>query len=451
MATKSSVEQSFLTAFEDNMANPTNMDKLGIGYKAFMESGNIQVVDGLAVYDPTQPYGVVWDEISDTYSRVGHSIPAIQQQFRRVVTIGNPQFGGSVHAYLDSNDSSLFEDGTDASAFVSDVNGTYQVMVEIPKCYTAMYKLGTLNYYWMSLTPFEKGKTHTAFRMTGWTDSGDGTDEANEASHTYISAFEGVLYDASSTSCIDGIATAPTLDLASDKIVSTAGFKPTTTISIVDARTLIANGTGKQFDWHRYSLMRLAFIVEYMTHDSQEAIAGYTENVGASFDNDVMKTGLTLSLGNNSGSINGTNSTENTITGNGDFSGIIANSYRGIENFYGHLWRWTDAVNITDRIPYVCGIDDAFASDSFVAPYVLAGDKQPTTTAYQSSLQDGSFFVKAIGASSTTKITDYYAQSTGNRVLRSGGALSYSSGAGVGYLGAVVDSSYVDWSFCSRT
>jgi len=453
MATKSSVEQSFLTAFEANMANPINMDKLGIGYKAFMESGNVNVVDGLAVYDPTQPYGVVWDEISDTYSRVGHSIPAVQQQFRRVVTIGNPQFGGSVYKYLDANDSSKFEDGSDASAYVSSAAGTYQVMVEIPKCYTAMYKLGTLNYYWMSLTPFSKGTTHTAFQMSGWTDSGDGTDEAHEAEYTYISAFEGVLYDASVTSCIDGTGdndTTALIDTGADKLISTAGYKPFTGMTIVEGRTLIANGTGKQFDWHRYSLMRLAFIVEYMTHDSQEAIPGYTENtVGYTYANDALKTGITLSLGNNSGSISGSD-VHLANGGDGGFSGVVANSYRGIENFYGHLLQWTDAVNITDRIPYICGIDDIFASDSFVAPYVLAGDKQPTTNAYQSSLQDGSFFVKAIGASSANKITDYYYQNTGNMVCLSGGALANSSSAGVGCLNFdySVSSSY--WGRSSR-
>lgn len=453
MATKSSVEQSFLEAFESNMGNPVNMDKLGIGYKAFMESGNINIVDGLAVYDPTQPYGVVWDEASDTYSRVGHSIPAVQQRFKRVVTIGNPQFGGSVYKYLDINNSSLFEDGSDASAYVTRPDGAYQVMVEIPKCYTAMYKIGTLNYYWMSLTPFEKGTTHTAFRMSGWVDSGDGTDEDNEADYTYISAFEGVLYDASAASCIDGTGDSDTtslIDTGSDKLISTAGYKPFTGITIVEGRTLVSNGSGKQFDWHRYSLMRLAFIVEYMTHDSQEVIPGYTENTsGPSYANDAMKTGLTLSLGNYSGSVSGS---LNHITGGGDggFSGVVANSYRGIENFFGHLWQWTDAVNITDRIPYVCGIDDVFASDSFIAPYILSGDQQPTSNGYQSELQDGTFFVKTIGASSTSKITDYYYQSTGNRVLRSGGGLDYSATAGVGSLRANSGSSTSSWDFCSR-
>ena len=453
MATKASVLQAFLKAFENNTEDPSNMDKLGIGYKAFMESGNIQVVDGLVVYDPTQPYGVIWDEIEDTYSRVGHSIPAVQRQMRRCVTVGNPMFGGSVHAYLDANDSTLFEDGTDATSFVSDATGTYQVMVEMPRFYSRMYKLGTLNYYWMSLTAFENGKTHTQFRKSGWTDSGDGTDADNEWEHAYFSAFECVLYDDSAASCIDGTGDSDNtaiIDLSNDKLISTSGYKPFTGITIVEGRTLIENGTGKQFDWHRYSAMRLCFIVEYMTHDSQEAIPGYTENTSSpSYANDAMKTGLTLSLGNNSGSISGS---DNHIAGGGDggFSGVVANSYRGIENFYGHLWQWTDAVNISSQTPYVCGIDDTFASDSFVSPYAKAGDKQTTANGYQSSLQDGSFFVKAIGASSAAKITDYYNQESGNRVLLSGGGLNNSSIAGVGCLSAHDDSSSSGWSVCSR-
>jgi len=449
MATKSSVEQSFLTAFENNMADPSNMDKLGIGYKAFMESGNTQVADGLAVYDPTKPYGMLWNDIEDTYFRLGHSIPTVQQQMRRVVTIGNPQFGGSVYKYLDADDSTKFEDGSDATAYVSNAAGTYQVMVEIPKCYTHRYKDGANNYRWMSIKNFEGGSTDKAFRMSGWTDSGDGTDEAHESPYTYISAFEGVLYDGTtSNSCIDGTGNTGA-NTANDKIISTAGFKPWTDETIVTGRTLITNSGGKQFDWHRYSLMRMCFEIEYLTQDSQTAIPGYTENTsGANFNNDVMKTGLTLSLGNNSGSASGS---ANHIAGGGDggFSGVVANSYRGIENFYGHLWQWVDAINMSNYVSFICGIDDTFASDSFVSPYVSSGHTQPNTNGYQSKVT-ADYLVEAVGSSSTSKVTDYYYQSYENRVLLSGGGLDDSSRAGLSSLSSSSSSSTVYWALVSR-
>ncbi len=452
--TISQVESEFLDAFSANMTNPINMDKLGIGYKTFKEGNQMLLPDGgLAVYDPTKPYGIVWNDIEDTYFRVGHSIPIVQQQFRRCVTVGNPQFGGSVYKYLDQDDSTKFEDGSDAMAYVSRASGSHNVMVEVPKFYINNYKEGSNNFFWMSIKPFEKGVTHTAFQMSGWTDSGDGTDEAHEASHTYISAFEATLYSDADSSVIQGTGNTGAV-IADDKFVSTAGYKPWTDEDLPDCRTLIENGGGKQFDWHRYSVIRQCFLIEYMTHDSQTAIPGYTQNTSSpSFDNDILYTGITLSLGNNSGSISGSDIHDNN-GGDGGFGGVVANSYRGIENFYGHLWQWVDAINFSDRRPYICGIDETFASDSFADPYTRATQDgveitQPTSNGYQSKIFSN-FLVETIGSNSASKITDYYYQNSGNRVLLSGGGLANSSGAGGSCLNAGNDSSSVNWSIAGR-
>ena len=444
--TESDVSLEFLQAFSDNMTNPINMDKLGIGYKTFKEGAIIEG-NNLVVYNPNKPYGMLWNDIDDTYFRLGHNIPTVQQKIKRCVTLGNPQFGGSVYKYLNPDNSNLFEDGADASAYVSDATGAYNVMVEIPKCYILRYKENELNFRWMSIENFDGASTDKAFRMSGWTDTGDGTDVDHEADFTYISAFEGVLYDSSVASCIDGIATTPTLDLLADKLVSTAGYKPNSTVSIAEGRTMIANGGGKQFDWHRYSLMRMCFEVEYLTQDSQTAIPGYTEfTSGASYDAGVVRTGITLSLGNHSGSVTGLASDNG---GTDTTSRVISNSYRGIENFYGHLWQWTDGINISDYIPWICGIDDIFTSDKFEAPYVSTNHIQPNVNGYQSKVT-ADFLVEAVGATATTKVTDYYYQASGDRVLRSGGGLASSSAAGVSSLHAYDSSSVVYWIICSR-
>ena len=419
---------------------------------------NVVSTDGTIVYpyDETMPYGILWNDTEDTYYRLGHNIMTVQQQMRRVVCTGNPQFGGTVYKYLDATNSELYEDGTDASIDITGSTG-YQVYVEIPKFYYNQYKVGSLNYYWMGIENFSGAVCHPAFKKTGWTDSGDGSNVANESSFAYISAFEGVLYDDTVTAYIDGISTAPTLDLVNDKLGSVVGYKPTSSITIVQARTLADNGGSKQFDWHRYSAMRLCFIVEYMSHDSQTEIPSYTGNTDApTFDNDVLKTGLTVSLGNASGSISGS-ANHLAAGGNGGYNGVVSNSYRGIENFYGHLWKLIDAINFSSGQPFICEIYDTFASDSFVSPYVRATDTngvaltQPTTNGYQSKLYSGGFLVEAIGASSASKITDYYYYASGNRGLRSGGALAAFSAAGVGYLySAHYSASSLDWSICSR-
>lgn len=407
-------------------------------------------------WNQNAPYGWLWNDLTEESYRLGHNVMTVQLQMRRVVCEnGNPMFGGTVYKYLDDTNSELYEDGSSAAADIRGANNR-QVFVEMPKFYYKMYKVGALNYYWQGVEPFEGAKCHEMFRKTGWTDSGDGSNVANEHAFGYFSAFEGVLYDASATTYVDGIATAPTLDLVNDKLVSIVGFKPTSTITIVQGRTLAANGGSKQFDWHRYSAMRLCFIIEYMSHNSQVKIPGYTENTsGPVFDNDVLKTGLTTSLGNASGSISGS-ANHLAAGGDGGFSGVVANSYRGIENFYGHLWNWVDAINYSNGQPFVCQIFDTFASDTFTGVYLRATDTngvaitQPLLNGYQSKLFSGGFFVQNVGGSSASEVTDYYYYASGNRVLVCGGSLSAAAPAGVGALLAHYASSFVLWYVCSR-
>ncbi len=450
---ESTVQNALIDRAYTLVGTATSLKDIAYVTKAINEN---VVVDG-AVYPYTEemPYGWLWNEITEESYRLGHNIMAVQQQMRRVVCVGNPQFGGAVYKYLDPENSELYEDGSSAAEDVRGANG-YQVFVEIPKFYYRMYKVGALNYYWMGLKNFDGAKVHPAFKKSGWTDSGDGSDVANESAYAYISAFEGVLWDASVSSYVDGVATTPEVDTVADKLVSIAGYKPTSSITIVQGRELCANGGSKQFDWHRYSAMRLCFIVEYMSHDSQNAIPGYTQNTATpTFDNDVLKTGLTLALGNKSGSVSGS---ENHLLAGGDggYGGVVANSYRGIENFYGHMHKFVDAVNIQAGAPYVCEIYDSFASDVFVSPYVRALDStgvaisQPSADGYQSKLWSGSFFVSGIGGTSISKITDYYFQAGGNRVLLSGGHLNHGSLAGVGSLLANHASSHAAWTICSR-
>lgn len=453
----SSAVQTALTDRTNTLiATATSLKELSYLTKALYD--NVVDTSGNVIYPYNQdmPYGWLWNDITEESYRLGHNIMTVQQQMRRVVCVGNPQFGGVVYRYLSATYSTKYEDGSDASLDIAGASSR-QVFVEMPKFYYKQYKEGSLNYYWMGVKNFDGAVVHPAFKKTGWTDSGDGSNVANEHAFGYISAFEGVLYDASVTAYVDGIATAPTLDLVADKLVSIVGFKPTSTITIAQGRTLAANGGSKQFDWHRYSAMRLCFIIEYMTHNSEAKIPGYTDNtVTPTFDFDALKTGLTVSLGNASGSISGS-ANHLAAGGDGGYNGVVANSYRGIENFYGHLRNFVDAINYTNGQPFVCQIFDTFASDTFTGAYIRATDTngvaitQPLVTGHQSKLFSGGFFAEALGASSATKITDYYYYGSGNRVLFFGGLLHNGSSAGVGCLSAGAASSYVYWSICSRS
>lgn len=447
------IEQEFLDAFSSNMSNPENMDRLGVGYKAFKDAQRAVSLDGdLKVFNPNSPYGVMWDSSTDKIYTVGHSIPVIQEQMKRCVCNGNPAHGGKVMYYLDSEDSSKKEDGSDAT---SDINGSsgYQVFVEIPKFYQKRVTVGSQMSFEIALLPFEGCETHPIFRRHGWSNTGDGTDAVNEVSFDYVSAFEGCLYDASNSTFVDGNGSSDNtanLDLANDKLRSVVGFKPYTGITRSEARTLIANGGGKLLNFHQIDMIKLLYITEYKTFNSQSAIGGYTEfTSGASYDAGVVETGATISLGNKTGSITSTASSHgatNTATR------VIANSYRGIENFFGHLWDLVDGMNVQNNKPYIIKtVDRPFQDDLFSGDYVGLTDLvMPSINGWQSTLHNVGFLPKSIGANSQSKVTDYYWQSTGNRLPIHGGTLYNGSRAGVFTLSCDWDSGSSGWAVCGR-
>jgi len=363
--------------------------------------------------------------------QLGHNVPVVQSMRKRCISEGNPMWGGIFTAYLDPNDSTKFESGADATAHIAggDLDGTlstYQVYVEQPKFYYVQERIGNLDYYAVALAPFEiktaaktlTSKTHPLFRKTGWTDSGDGTDEANERDFAYLTAFSSVGFDADNETqktLSDGNyeTNEIVIDETNDKLLSIAnlslGLKPATYYTRDTARKLIANATNKQYHWHAYSATRLLYLCEYRNHNSQETIGGYTDGGGWSYDK-VCPNGATLSLGNKTGNIINDGTTIPTI----DLvstSAIISMSYRGQENIFGNTWDFCDGVNISDRTPFVCEIDATYVDDIFTGDYIQAGNQQATTTGYQSRVQSGSFFIESAGGSSNSYITDYYWQS----------------------------------------
>ena len=433
----------------------TSAEDLGYLAKA-MDSFLVETIstDGTFIpYDLTQPYGGIHNVAQDKWYDLGHGVPIVQESMRRVVCTGNPMFGGSTYRYLNSDNSSQWEDGSDATAYVAGgaINGsqsTYQVYVETPKFYYVQKKIGELYYFAVGVVPFTiksqdgtllTSSTHSMFRKAGWTDSGDGTDTANEYAYNYVGAFESILWDndASLTIAEGNIQTnGVTVDYANDKLISVANLslhlKPASYLTRANARALHINATSKQWHWNTYSGLRLLYLTEYKNHNAQATIGGYTEGGSFSYGK-VAPTGTTLSLGNKSGAILNNASVIPTIAGVST-SAVIGMSYRGIENIFGNIWKWCDGVNFSNWIPYTCDLDDTYTDNLFTAPYTQAGSKQPTTNAYQSKIQDGNFFVETVGSSSLKDITDYYYQSSGSRVLRLGGSLSYGAYAGLSCL-----------------
>ena len=128
------VDATVQTALTDKtntlISTTTSIKDLSYLTKALYD--NTVASDGSIVYpyDSSMPYGMLWDDSTDMYYRLGHNIMTVQQQMRRVVCVGNPQFGGTIYKYLDADDSTKYEDGSDASADIAGASDR-QVFVEI--------------------------------------------------------------------------------------------------------------------------------------------------------------------------------------------------------------------------------------------------------------------------------------------------------------------------------
>lgn len=232
-----------------------------------------------------------------------------------------------------------------------------QVMVEIPKFYyrvmpikldlivgtVGSYHMRKGNYY-ISATKYPGFKTHPGFIKP------DGT----EVDKAYISAYEGSIYDVSAgTYILDDAQVADFTATTGDKLCSIAGAKPCSgssqNLTRINAEQLAVNrGNG----WHTLnskaiSAVQMLFIVEYASFNAQSAIGKGVVSKASGTGNEAVVTGGTSSLGNASGMADGTD-------------GLVSVSYRGIENFWGNIWKFCIDINIygdgTMRggMPYIC-------------------------------------------------------------------------------------------------
>ena len=470
-ASQKTAKQAILDKSQTLLNAETDLEQFAWLNKA-LDNYLFKSLDGtsFSVADLTSPMGGIYDEVNDCWYNIGNNIPVVQMQRRRVVCTGNPMWGGRVYRYLDASNSSLFEDGASALAYIAGgaLDGslsTYQVYVETPKFYYVQEKIGGLFYMAVGLTPFTittlSGKiltstTHPSFRKSGWTADELGTNAANEYDYSYSSAFEGIYFDASATTqktLSDGNlqTNGVTIDTANDKILSIANLtlylQPATYITRANARTLIANATSKQWSWHQYTATRLLYLCEYKNHNSQSVIGGYTEGGSWAYTK-VAPTGTTLSLGNKTGTILNNGSVIPAI-GGVSTSAIIGMSYRGEENIFGNIWKWCDGINVNNQEAYICDINDTFTDNVYTDDFVKLGIKMPTNNGYQAKMQSN-FLPEEIGSSSSKDITDYYYQSTGNSVVLLGGVLYYGASFGLACFSCNGASSDVDANIGSR-
>ena len=105
--------------------------------------------------------------------------------------------------------------------------------------------------------------------------------------------------------------------------------------------------------------------------------------------------------------------------------------YRGIENFYGHIYKWVDGININNNVPYVTNSSAVWA-DNASTGYTATGVTLPSSNGYASALVNSSrvMLPSGVAGAAETFITDYYYQLSGWRVAAFGGGAASGAVAG---------------------
>jgi hypothetical protein len=288
------------------------------------------------------------------------------------------------------------------------------------------FKLRKARYY-ISMTKKAGFKVHPAFVQNGV-----------EREKIYLSAYEGSLFDKTASAYI--LDDAPVADFTAttgDLLSSIANAKPISgVIQTLTRRNcgILAENRGN--GWYQQyaatiACSQLLSTIEYASMNTQSKIgAGVTNKTDDGATNMSELTGATTNLGNASGSVTNTN-------------GYNVVSYRGEENLWGNIWKFTDGMNIycdaSQGIHSLYIADNAFAESKNTDNYKDAGITLATKEGYVSAMAynedfDWLFVPAETLGDSALPVGDYFYQnvssSTGYRVALLGGSWSYGSNAG---------------------
>ncbi|MEI7726934.1 MAG: hypothetical protein WCK09_17625 [Bacteroidota bacterium] len=398
---------------------------------------------------------------------------------------------GTVNYYLQEDDWTKKSDGTGSTLTGADG----QVMVEIPKFYQKYVYLNNTVEWWISLYPLSGYTVHPAFLINGvekpylyysayegvlydvsatsykngiYLPAHSVTFAAADSSLTtaaytnpYTSLAVGDIIVVSGTTNNNAtfvvktigdtkikVTTVPTNETAAntviqtqrdytattgDKLSSVSGKVPLTYFTRSQSRTLVKNhGLGwHQVGYDEQNALELLILIEYGTFYIQNiaevgpGITGTSNWAAYNNYNPFAPTG--------NGNVVGNLSADNAGAAACATDKTKYSKYRGIENLYGHVWKWTDGINVNANVPYVTSNWANWADDTAVG-YDATGVTLANADGYQNTLVNSSrvMLPATVGgtASASLKITDYYYQSTGWRVALFGGSAHYGGSAG---------------------
>lgn len=356
----------------------------------------------------------------------------------------NVSDGGTINAYY--GDEGYTEDGSNGQVMVYQPKFYYLVCpLEYDRQETGYgYHLRKANYY-VSETQRAGFKLHPAFYDKN----------GNEVDYILMSAYEGCIYDTSANAYLKN--DEQVMDASKDKFSSIAGARPATGVSQNLTRPNIEQMAKNRGEgWHSLgiktaSMEQLLMIVEMGMMNLQTAIGQGVVNLPWTTGSDTTSsyagaTGSTASLGNGTGRATETTTYEGGVATNNTADGKTSICYRGVENFWGNIWKFAYGVNIWGNgkmaggMPYICS-DFNYDEGKNTDNYEGAGFTVTKANGYISAMgystkYDWLFMASECLGNSSLPVGDYTyitENLNGYRIALLGGSWNYGSNAGSFY------------------
>lgn len=353
----------------------------------------------------------------------------------------NVSDGGTINAYY--GDEGYTEDGSNGQVMVYQPKFYYLVCpLEYDRQETGYgYHLRKANYY-VSETQRAGFKLHPAFYDKN----------GNEVDYILMSAYEGCIYDTSANAYLKN--DEQVMDASKDKFSSIAGARPASGVSQNLTRPNIEQMAKNRGEgWHSFgiktaSMEQLLMIVEMGMMNLQTAIGQGVVNIPWATGSDTTSsyagaTGSTASLGNGTGRATETTTYEGGVATKNTADGKTSICYRGVENFWGNIWKFAYGVNIWGNgkmaggMPYICS-DFNYAEGKNTDNYEGAGFTVTKANGYISAMgystkYDWLFMASECLGNSSLPVGDYTyitENLNGYRIARLGGSWNDGSNAG---------------------
>lgn len=430
----------FSYPYDNKPTNPSTIHKIKLEYGDISTEWSPAWED-IPDLEERYAYGVEWDTASSSPDgvRVGnmqlHRELPVQSNIRGVILDNK----GGIKSYLNNSN-------------WGNINTEYlteSVMTEIPEHWYKLYQDGTKFRMMLSAMPLP-GYSHI--------------------DQFYISSFEsGIDRESSTLISSYGVGSTNVNKRGGDNTAewdntyrSLLGCPVTNLTRDQFRQAARKRGSGwEMYTYGAHKTLFWLFAVEYATLNSQKPFNAQKDANGfsqgglglgptqmtdwANFNNanPLIPCGYTNEFGNSSGEKayvvkNSSDSTHATL---------MANRYRGIENPFGHIWKYTDGANIQvttgdNGLSILWTTDDpSNFSDTSYTGYDKKGNICRTNGYVKRILlgEDGDIVATEVGGSSSTYWCDYYATNTSaNRmqVIQVGGNADSETSAGLVYVSA---------------